>query len=351
MDDLKKTINQNSNEYIIDSPLNLPKINSFTLYTSKIFDIELDDFIKKCYEFDNLNLCKIKISENFVKMILTKVRSILMSQPFVLEINSPIKVCGDLHGQLYDLIYVFKKCGFVPNSKYLFLGDYVDRGKHGIETICLLFALKIKYPNKIFLLRGNHEVATINTIYGFFDECKRKFNVSIWKIFNDVFNCLPICAIINNLIFCCHGGLSPEIMRKCDMEILKNMIRPVAIADEGMLCDILWSDPENIIGWKKNMERGVSYCFGNNIIEKFLDNHGFDIICRGHQIIEEGYSFFCDRQLITIFTARDYCGEFTNHGAVMNIDEKNYCSFTILKSKIYCYLYCQYNCWNNYFVL
>jgi len=118
---------------------------------------------------------------------------------------------GDVHGQYYDLLRIFEYGGFPPEANYLFLGDYIDRGKQSIETVCLLLCYKIKYPENFFLLRGNHECAQINRIYGFYDECKRRYSIRLWKVFSDVFNCLPVAAIIDEKIFCMHGGLSPEL--------------------------------------------------------------------------------------------------------------------------------------------
>jgi len=141
-------------------------------------------------------------------------RKILISQPILLELEAPLKVCGDTHGQYFDLMRLFDYGGYPPDSNYLFLGDYVDRGRQSLETICLLLAYKIRYPENFFLLRGNHECSTINRIYGFYDECKRRYSVKVWKTFTDVFNCLPIAAIIDEKIFCTHGGLSPDLKDK-----------------------------------------------------------------------------------------------------------------------------------------
>ncbi len=134
-----------------------------------------------------------------------------MKQPMFLELEAPLMVCGDIHGQFYDLLRLFEFGGFPPENNYLYLGDYVDRGKHNLETICLLLAYKVKYPENFFLLRGNHESDTINRIYGFFAECKRRYNIKMWKKFTDCFNCLPVAALIEDKILCMHGGLSPEL--------------------------------------------------------------------------------------------------------------------------------------------
>jgi serine/threonine-protein phosphatase PP1 catalytic subunit len=130
---------------------------------------------------------------------------------------------------------------FPLKANYLFLGDYVDRGKQSLEVVCLLFSYKIKYPENFFLLRGNHECAGINRIYGFYDECRRRFSVKMWKQFCNTFNCLPCCAVIDDKIICMHGGLSPELSQ---MEQIANIARPCDVPDTGLLCDILWADPD-----------------------------------------------------------------------------------------------------------
>ena len=235
---------------------------------------------------------------------------------------------GDIHGQFHDLLRLFEHCGFPPDANYLFLGDYVDRGKNGIETIVMLLAYKVLYPENFFLLRGNHECASINRIYGFYDECKRRFNIKMWKKFQDAFNVLPFAAVVDEKIFCIHAGLSPDLNTP---EQVKNIARPVDVPDSGLMCDLLWSDPEaDIQGWAEN-DRGVSYTFGADVVSKFLQKHDYDLIVRAHQVVEDGYEFFADRQLVTLFSAPNYCGEFDNAGAVMAIDESLMCSFRILK--------------------
>ena len=192
----------------------------------------------------------------------------------------------------------------------------------------MLFAYKIRYKENFFLLRGNHESENINKIYGFFDECKRRYSVKLWKLFSDCFNSLPIAALINDKIICMHGGLSPDLT---SLEQLKKIVRPTEIPDAGLLCDLLWSDPDKLsTGWGEN-ERGVSVTFSPQVVEEFLEKHDLDLVCRAHQVVENGYEFFANRQLVTLFSAPNYCGEFDNAGALMTIDETLVCSFKILK--------------------
>jgi|EP00672_Neobodo_designis_P019102 serine/threonine-protein phosphatase PP1 catalytic subunit len=295
-------------------------------------NLEIDSIIDKLLEVRGGKPGKqVQLPENDVKSVALKSREVIMSQSALLELEAPIKICGDIHGQYYDLLRLFENGGFPPTANYLFLGDYVDRGKQGLETICLVLAFKIKFPENFFILRGNHECASINRIYGFFDECKRRYNIKLWKAFTDTFNCLPVACIIDDKIFCCHGGLSPELTV---MEQVKKIVRPCDVADTGLICDLLWSDPEEgLVGWGEN-DRGVSFTFGADIVEKFLRKHDFDLICRAHQVVEDGYQFFAKRQLITIFSAPNYCNEFDNSGAVMSVDADLMCSFQILKPAV-----------------
>lgn len=293
-------------------------------------EFNIDDIIKKLLDLNKLHLgSHISLSECEIKYLCRESQEIFLSQPILLDLKAPIKICGDIHGQFYDMLRLFECGGFPPDSNYLFLGDYVDRGNRGIETICLLFAYKIKYPDNLFLLRGNHECASINRIYGFYDECKRKYNIKLWNTFNNTFNCLPVAAIIDEKIFCLHGGLSPELS---SMEQVRSISRPTDIPDMGLLCDLLWSDPDpHIHGWGDN-NVSVSYTFGADIVSSFLKKHNLDMICRSHQVVEDGYEFFAQRQLVTIFSVPNYCGEFDNNGAMMCVDENLMCSFQILES-------------------
>jgi serine/threonine-protein phosphatase PP1 catalytic subunit len=181
------------------------------------------------------------LSESEIRLLCQLVRPILLSQPMLLELEAPLKICGDIHGQFTDLLRLFEYGGFPPEANYLFLGDYVDRGKQSLETICLLLCYKIQYPENFFILRGNHESAGINRIYGFYDECKRRYSIKLWKVFSEVFNCLPVSALVDEKILCMHGGLSPEMD---NIQQIANLSRPTDVPDVGLLCDLLWSDPD-----------------------------------------------------------------------------------------------------------
>jgi serine/threonine-protein phosphatase PP1 catalytic subunit len=272
----------------------------------------------------------VDLPESDIKFLISKAKTLINSQPIFLELESPITVCGDIHGQYPDLLKLFELGGFPPNTNYIFLGDYVDRGKQSLECICLLLAYKIKYEENFFLLRGNHECGSINRIYGFFDECKRRYNVKLWKNFVDLFNYLPIAASIDDKIFMVHGGLSPELKT---VEQLQKIKRPTDVPDDGLLCDILWSDPdENASGWGAN-DRGVSVTFNETVLKNFLEKNELDLLCRAHQVVEDGYEFFGNRQLVTVFSAPNYCGEFDNSGAIMDVDEELMCSFKVIKGE------------------
>ena len=273
---------------------------------------------------------KTPLSVEEIKYLCNTAREIFMEQPVLLEISSPLNVCGDTHGQFSDLLRLFDFGGTPPKTNYLFMGDYVDRGKNSIETICLLLAYKIKYKDNFFLLRGNHESDNINRVYGFYDECKRRYNLKIWKNFSDCFNCLPVSALIDDKILCMHGGLSPDLT---SLDQIRKIVRPTEVPDRGLLCDLLWSDPDrDVKGWGDN-ERGVSVTFSDDIVEKITDNLELDLVCRAHQVVEYGYEFFANRRLVTVFSAPNYCGQFDNAGAMMSVDENLMCGFKILKPK------------------
>ena len=271
---------------------------------------------------------QVDLKEEEIKFLIDKSLPIMKEQKMLVELEAPLHVCGDIHGQYYDLLRIFEHCGYPGEYNYLFLGDYVDRGKQSLETVCLLLCYKIKFPEKVTLLRGNHESSVTNRIYGFYDECKRRYNVRIWRSFTELFNWLPVAAIIDEKILCMHGGLSPELK---NLQNITEISRPTDIPDTGLLCDLLWSDPDkDCVEYDEN-DRGVSVIFGEKIVQDFNKKNDLDLIIRAHQVVDDGYEFFAQRQLITIFSAPNYCGEFDNSAGIMIIDESLTCSLKVLR--------------------
>jgi serine/threonine-protein phosphatase PP1 catalytic subunit len=270
----------------------------------------------------------VDLKEEEIKFLIDKSYPIIRDQKMLVELEAPLHVCGDIHGQYYDLLRIFEHCGYPGEYNYLFLGDYVDRGKQSLETISLLLCYKIKYPEKVTLLRGNHESSVTNRIYGFYDECKRRYNVKLWKSFTDLFNCLPVAALIDDKILCMHGGLSPDLK---NIQNIQDISKPTDIPDQGLLCDLLWSDPDkDAIEYDEN-DRGVSVIFGEKVVTDFNKKNDLDLIIRAHQVVDDGYEFFANRQLITIFSAPNYCGEFDNSAGIMIIDDSLTCSLKVLR--------------------
>ncbi|CAI9776091.1 unnamed protein product [Fraxinus pennsylvanica] len=200
-----------------------------------------DDIINRSLTSRHLSTVRqVQMLENEIRTLCIASREIFLSPPNLLELEAPIKICGNIHGQYVDLLRLFEIGGFPPEANYLFLGGYVDYGRESIETICFLLAYKIKYPENFFLLRGNHECTSVNMIHGFYDECEGRYNVRLWKAFIDCFNCLLVAALIGDKILCMHGGLSPDLH---NFDQIRNMTCPTDVPDSGLVCDLFWSNP------------------------------------------------------------------------------------------------------------
>ena len=293
--------------------------------------VDIDDIIEKLLAIGETRHYQAKefpLSSWKVQLICSRARELFLDQPSLLRLQAPIKIVGDVHGQFTDLMRILKLSGVPPDTSYLFLGDYVDRGKQSLETMLLLLCYKIKFPDRFFMLRGNHESANVTKMYGFYDECKRRLSTKCWKMFVDVFNTLPIAAIVQDKIFCVHGGISPDLK---DLKQIERIARPTDIPEEGLFTDLLWSDPDpRVSDWSVN-DRGVSVTFGRRNVHDFCSKFNFDLVIRGHMVVEDGYEFFARKKFVTIFSAPNYCGEFQNWGAVMSVTTGLMCSFELLK--------------------
>ena len=286
--------------------------------------------IKKLKKARKGSICQeLFIKEDECNYIIDKSYEIFKKEESLLKIQAPLYICGDIHGQYYDLLRVFDILKYPPQSTFLFLGDYVDRGKQSLECLLLLLCLKIQYPDKIFLLRGNHECEALNKMYGFFDECKRRLSIKCFKKITNLFNMMPISALINENILCMHGGLSKDLQ---NIEQINKILRPTDIPNEGLLCDLLWSDPnENLTEDFGINERNISITFSKDYVKNFVEKNNLDLICRAHQVVEEGFEFFADMKLVTVFTAPNYMGEFDNNGGILEVGEDLLCKFHVLR--------------------
>ncbi|XP_078164055.1 phytochrome-associated serine/threonine-protein phosphatase isoform X2 [Carex rostrata] len=223
--------------------------------------MDLDLWISKVKEGQHL-------AEHELQSLCEYVKEILIEESNVQPVNSPVTVCGDIHGQFHDLMKLFQTGGHVPETNYIFMGDFVDRGFNSLEVFTILLLLKARYPAHITLLRGNHESRQLTQVYGFYDECQRKYgNANAWRYCTDVFDYLTLSAIINGTVLCVHGGLSPDV-RTIDQ--IRTIDRNCEIPHEGPFCDLMWSDPEEIETWAVS-PRGAGWLFGSRVTaEEFV---------------------------------------------------------------------------------
>lgn len=266
---------------------------------------------------EQLMTCKFLAEEEALRLCRAACET-LSKESNLLRVAAPVTVVGDVHGQVHDLLEIFHVGGRVPDTNYLFLGDYVDRGAFSVETVQLVLALKVRYPERVHLIRGNHESRSITQVYGFYDECLRKYcSASIWARFTEVFDHLPLAAVIDNQIFCPHGGLSPSVET---LDHILEVDRFQEVPHEGVICDLLWSDPSEQPGWGVS-RRGAGYMFGEDVTEQFSHANGLQMVCRAHQLMQEGYAWMHNGRVLTVFSAPNYCGRAANKAAILEIDE------------------------------
>lgn len=268
-------------------------------------------------QIEQLRRCEY-ISEPQVKELCLKAREILIEEANVQWVDSPVTICGDIHGQFHDLLELFKVGGPCPDTNYLFMGDFVDRGFYSVETFLLLLALKVRYPDRITLIRGNHESRQITQVYGFYEECQRKYgSASVWRHCCEVFDYLALGALVDGRVFCVHGGLSPNIH---SIDQIRLLDRKQEVPHDGAMCDLLWSDPDDIVGWGLS-PRGAGYLFGGDITQKFVQHNDLDLIARAHQLVMEGYKIVHDGALVTVWSAPNYCYRCGNVASILQLDE------------------------------
>lgn len=341
-----------------------------------------------------------------MKQLCEIVKEVLMEESNIQPVVTPVTICGDIHGQFYDLLELFRVAGGMPgdknvqapttattvitsddieppteitnpklrkkirsteraddeegdttiedpnmtadssksdtapvpsdpstgtdNTRFVFLGDFVDRGYFSLETFTLLMCLKAKYPDRIVLVRGNHESRQITQVYGFYEECQQKYgNASVWKACCQVFDFLVLAAIVDGTVLCVHGGLSPEI-RTIDQ--IRVVARAQEIPHEGAFCDLVWSDPEDIDTWAVS-PRGAGWLFGDKVATEFNHVNGLKTIARAHQLVNEGYKFhFPEKSVVTVWSAPNYCYRCGNVASIMTVDKSLETKFSIFSA-------------------
>eukprot|EP00232_Nephroselmis_pyriformis_P006125 CAMPEP_0182887928 /NCGR_PEP_ID=MMETSP0034_2-20130328/21114_1 /TAXON_ID=156128 /ORGANISM="Nephroselmis pyriformis, Strain CCMP717" /LENGTH=380 /DNA_ID=CAMNT_0025021317 /DNA_START=123 /DNA_END=1267 /DNA_ORIENTATION=- len=274
--------------------------------------VDLDAWIEK------VKRCEFLLEEE-LKGLCEYVKEILVEESNVQPVNSPVTVCGDIHGQFHDLLKLFDTGGDVPNTSYIFMGDFVDRGYNSLEVFTMLLLLKARYPANMTLLRGNHESRQITQVYGFYDECQRKYgNPNAWRFCTDVFDYLTLSAIIDGRVLCVHGGLSPDLRT---LDQVRTIERLQEIPHEGPFCDLMWSDPEDIETWAIS-PRGAGWLFGSQVTAEFNQINGLELVCRAHQLVQEGLKYmFPDKSLVTVWSAPNYCYRCGNVASILSFDE------------------------------
>ena len=272
-----------------------------------------------------------KLHIRYAVVILLAVKKIMDALPNVVELpigkDENFTVCGDVHGQYYDLAdSIFKKNGLPsPTNPYLFNGDFVDRGSFSVEVILTLFAIKVWCPEAIHLTRGNHESINMNKIYGFEGEVKAKYSDTIFNLFTEVFQSLPLAYILDGSkepdgkrAFIVHGGLfSKDGVTIADINNVNRHCEP----DSGIMAEMLWSDPQEANGWGPS-KRGIGVAFGPDVTHRFLQSNGLDLVVRSHEMKDEGFEYTADGKLITIFSAPNYCDQMGNKGAYIKFDHR-----------------------------
>ncbi|KAK4985510.1 phosphoprotein phosphatase PP4 catalytic subunit [Elasticomyces elasticus] len=366
-----------------------------------------------------LRACR-PIPENQVRELCYKARELLIEEGNVVGVDAPVTICGDIHGQFHDLMELFRVGGDVPDTNYLFMGDFVDRGFYSLESFLLLLCLKVRYPDRITLIRGNHESRQITTVYGFYDECLRKYgSANVWRYCCEVFDYLALGALVtgaatnlestsasfanldsqssmpteqddieieilnsagqiinrfprninkshsqsrsqsqsqpsertgspksspaqrgtpsntgpagtgatssssgssasaSSAVLCVHGGLSPLID---SIDLIRLLDRKQEVPHEGAMCDLLWSDPDEIDGWGLS-PRGAGFLFGADIVKCFNHKNDLSLICRAHQLVMEGFKEMFDSSIVTVWSAPNYCYRCGNVAAILELGE------------------------------
>ena len=248
-----------------------------------------------------------------------RIQRILASESTLVQIDSPVSIVGDLHGHIGDLFRILKS-GAHEKERYVFLGDYVDRGNFSVELILLLLLLKSRHPRYIILLRGNHEFDAVARTSGFYNEVMRAYgDHHVYDAFVAMFSYLPLAALIDNKILCVHGGIGPHDM---SLQRIADIERPVVdFADDPVIASLVWSDPRSDVSMYGVSPRGTGFCYGDEAVKKYLAENGLTAIVRAHECVMEGVKSWFDGRVVTVFSASNYCGQANNLAGVLRVED------------------------------
>jgi len=312
----------NVDSMTVDAKYDGPRLNSDVKSAAGDSSAITLDFMKQllAYYKDQKTLHR-----RFAFQILIDILNYMKTQPSLVDIKVPderkFTICGDIHGQFYDLLNIFELNGLPSeDNPYLFNGDFVDRGSFSVECVFVLFGFKLLYPNHFFLSRGNHESENMNKMYGFEGEVKAKYSSTMVELFTEVYNWLPLCHCVNNRILVMHGGLFKE--DGVTLDDIRSTERNRQPPEEGIMCDLLWSDPQPMFG-RAPSKRGIGCQFGPDVTRKFLQENSLDYIVRSHEVKDNGYEVTHDGKCITVFSAPNYCDSMGNKGAFINLTGKS----------------------------
>ncbi|KMZ79723.1 serine/threonine protein phosphatase PP5 [Plasmodium vivax India VII] len=322
----KKLLFERQFQKAIELEQKMPYYETVVLDSLKIENVEAPiydrnnlsiEFLQKVVEY--ISVPTQKLNKKCVCAIVLDVIKLLKELPTLVRLNleedETLTICGDIHGQFYDLLNIMKINGYPSETNsYLFNGDFVDRGSFSVEVIIFLFLAKLTFPHNVHLTRGNHETDNMNKLYGFLGELQEKYDEKMHVLFSDSFKFLPLAYVLNDTIFICHGGIPSKT--DTTLEDIEKIDRNTEPMDEGIMTDLLWSDPNEEKGFKPS-KRGIGFSFGTDITESFLKRNNLSLIIRSHEVRDEGYSIEQNGMLYTVFSAPNYCDIMKNKGAFL----------------------------------
>ncbi|KXS11611.1 calcium-dependent serine/threonine protein phosphatase calcineurin catalytic subunit Ppb1 [Gonapodya prolifera JEL478] len=269
-----------------------------------------------------------RLSESHALWLVNTATSIMRSEPNLLQLDGPIVICGDIHGQFYDLRSLFEVAGSPSATrKFVFLGDYVDRGTFSIECLLYLYCIKILFPTSVYMLRGNHECRRLTSHFTFRTECVLKYSNTVYEACVQSFDALPLVAVVNRQFFCVHGGIGPDLQN--GVEEIEKINRFQEPPRSGLFCDLLWSDPypnydkAESLEFESNPKRGCSVWYGYSAVKTFLERYRLLCLIRAHEVQDKGFTFYRSLpstnfpSLVSLFSAPNYCDSYGNKGAVI----------------------------------